>query len=138
MNQTLRIGDAEREEAARELGEHYALGRITTEEHSDRLERIWAARTGADLTPVFSDLPRPQPERPEPTVRERVRSAAPRLTSVPFPLRLLGFVVLFVLAVTHLPIVLVALLVYVLAVRRVALRRRTPWHGAGHGRGHWR
>jgi len=138
VNQSLRIGDAEREEAAHELGEHYALGRISTEEHSDRLERIWAARTSADLTPVFSDLPRPQPERPEPTVRERVRSFAPRapLASVPFAFRLLCFVVLFVLAVTHLPIVLVALLVYVLVVRRAALRRRGPWHGYGHG--HWR
>ena len=131
MNQPLRIGDAEREAAAHELGEHYALGRITTEEHSDRLERIWAARTSADLAPVFSDLPRPQPERPQPTVGDRVRSFAP-LASVPFALRLLCFVVLFVLAVTHLPIVLVALLVYVLAVRRVAGRRRRHWHG------HWR
>jgi Flp pilus assembly protein TadB len=137
VNQSLRIGDAEREEAARELGEHYALGRISTEEHSDRLERIWAARTSADLTPVFSDLPRPQPERPEPTMRERVRSFAP-LASVPFALRLLCFVVLFVLAVTHLPIVLLALLVYVLVVRRAAPRRRGPWHGYGAGRGPWR
>ena len=134
MNQSLRIGDAEREEAARELGEHYALGRITTEEHSDRLERIWGARTSADLTPVFSDLPRPQPERPAPTAGDRVRSLPPRLGSVPFALRLLCFVVLFVLAVTHLPIVLVALLVYVVAVRRGALRRRGPWHGHGHSR----
>lgn len=134
MNQTLRIGDAEREEAARELGEHYALGRISADEHSDRLERIWAARTAADLTPVFSDLPRPAPVRPEPTTRDRIRSLAPSLASVPFPLRLLCFVVLFVLAVTHLPVVLVALLVYVLVVRRVAGRRRGPWHGHGHWR----
>ena len=134
MNQTLRIGDAEREEAARELGEHYALGRISADEHSDRLERIWAARTAADLTPVFSDLPRPAPVRPEPTTRDRIRSLAPSLASVPFPLRLLCFVVLFVLAVTHLPVVLVALLVYVLVVRRVAWRRRSPWHGHGHWR----
>lgn len=134
MNQPLRIGDAEREAAAHELGEHYALGRITTEEHSDRLERIWAARTSADLTPVFSDLPRPQPERPQPTMSDRVRSFAPLapLASVPLALRLLCFVVLFVLAVTHLPIVVVALLVYLLVVRRVAARRRTHWHG------HWR
>ena len=134
MNQSLRIGDAEREEAARELGEHYALGRITTDEHSDRLERIWAARTSADLAPVFSDLPRPQPARPEPTMGDRVRAFRP-LASLPFALRLLCFVVLFVLAVTHLPIVLVALLVYVLAVRRVALRRRGPWHQQWHGHG---
>ena len=58
MNDRLRIGDAERESAARELGEHFAMGRITAEEHSERLEQIWAARTAADLTPAFRDLPR--------------------------------------------------------------------------------
>ena len=127
MNERLRIGDAEREKAARELGEHFALGRLTAEEHSDRLERVWAARTAADLAPIFSDLPRPEPEQPTPSVGERMRGISPRFPYVPFPLRLLCFVVLFILAVTHLPLLLVALLVYVLAVRRVALRRRTPW-----------
>jgi len=61
VNDQLRIGDSEREAAARELGEHYAMGRITTEEHSERLEQIWAARTAADLAPAFADLPRPRP-----------------------------------------------------------------------------
>ena len=131
MSQTLRIGDAEREEAARELGEHFALGRISADEHSDRLEQIWAARTSADLTPVFGDLPRPEPERPAPTVGDRVRAFAPRPGSLPGPLRLLAFVVVFWLAVTHLPVVLVALLVYVLVVRRAG-RRRPPWHGHRH------
>ena len=36
------------------------MGRITTEEHSERLEQIWAARTAADLAPAFADLPRPR------------------------------------------------------------------------------
>jgi hypothetical protein len=53
----LRIGDADRTAAAEELAEHYAQGRISPEEHSDRLDRIWAAKTRADLTPVFTDLP---------------------------------------------------------------------------------
>ncbi len=57
MNERLRIGDAERETAAHELGEHFAMGRITAEEHSERLEQIWAARTAADLAPAFADLP---------------------------------------------------------------------------------
>jgi len=137
VNPVLRIGDAEREEAARELGEHYALGRISTDEHADRLERIWAARTSADLAPVFADLPRPEPARPAPTFRDRVRAWAPQpgslSGSLPGPLRLLAFVVLFVLAVTHLPILLVALLVYVLVVRRAG-HRRPPWHGHRHWR----
>ncbi len=53
----LRIGDAERTAAADELAEHYALGRLSAEEHSDRLDAVWAARTPSDLTPVFTDLP---------------------------------------------------------------------------------
>ena len=57
MNERLRIGDAERETAAHELGEHFAMGRITAEEHSERLEQIWSARTAADLAPAFADLP---------------------------------------------------------------------------------
>ena len=40
----LRIGDTEREQAAAALGEHYAQGRLTTEEHSERLDQAWAAR----------------------------------------------------------------------------------------------
>jgi hypothetical protein len=133
VNERLRIGDAEREEAARELGEHFALGRISADEHADRLEQIWAARTSADLTPVFGDLPRPVAERPAPSFGDRVRAAAPRPGALPRPLRLLVFVVLFWLAVTHLPIVLVALLVYVLVVRRTG-HRRGPWQGHHHWR----
>ena len=53
----LRMSDAEREQAAGELAEHYAQGRLTAEEHSERLDQIWAARTYAELAPVFSDLP---------------------------------------------------------------------------------
>ena len=41
----LRLSDAERDQAAAALGEHYAQGRLTQEEHAERLDRIWAART---------------------------------------------------------------------------------------------
>ncbi len=53
----LRIGDSDRAAAAEELAEHYAVGRLSTEEHSERLDRIWAARTRSELAPVFADLP---------------------------------------------------------------------------------
>lgn len=56
---SLRVGDAERDEAARELGEHYAVGRLTTDEFDDRIGRVYDARTGADLDVLFGDLPRP-------------------------------------------------------------------------------
>ena len=97
MNDGLRIGDAEREEAARELGEHFALGRITAEEHSERLEQVWAARTKADLAPAFRDLPRPQVRRPaQAAARERRTHPRFELPYVPFPLKvLLGIVLIW-------------------------------------------
>lgn len=55
----VRVGDAERDEAARELGEHFAVGRLTTDEFRDRLGRVYAARIDADLDVLLDDLPRP-------------------------------------------------------------------------------
>ena len=60
----LRIGDAERTAAADELAEHYAQGRLSTEEHHERLDRIWDARTPSELAPIFSDLPGSAYQRP--------------------------------------------------------------------------
>ena len=53
----LRIGDAEREHAVALLGEHYAAGRITYEEFDERSSRAHAAKTNAELWPLFRDLP---------------------------------------------------------------------------------
>ncbi len=130
MNDRLRIGDAERETAAHELGEHFALGRITAEEHSERLEQIWAARTAADLAPAFMDLPRPRvaepvAARPAGTPR-RPWSGGP-LPRVPFPIKMLIALVVVVLVFTHLPWILVALLVYLFVIRRFA-HHRSPRH----------
>ncbi len=55
----LRIGDTEREAAASALGEHFAAGRLTREEYDDRSTAVWAARTNADVAPLFADLPTP-------------------------------------------------------------------------------
>lgn len=62
----LRIGDAERERAVADLGEHYAAGRLTEDEHSERTDQAYQARTQADLDALFDDLPReggPQDEQ---------------------------------------------------------------------------
>ena len=48
MTPQLRIGDVERERAQAALGEHYAAGRLGHDEFSERLDRIWSARTRAD------------------------------------------------------------------------------------------
>jgi Domain of unknown function (DUF1707) len=54
---SIRIGDSEREDAVRRLGEHYEAGRLSAEEHSERVDRALQARTGADLDGLFTDLP---------------------------------------------------------------------------------
>ncbi len=132
MNDRLRIGDAEREAAAHELGEHFAMGRITAEEHGERLEQIWSARTAADLAPAFSDLPRPRPAQPPPPPRshgDRMRDWLPALPRMPFLFKALLAIVVVALVVTHLPLLVLALLVYVFGVRRLAHKRRyhTRW-----------
>ncbi|RZU15935.1 uncharacterized protein DUF1707 [Kribbella rubisoli] len=54
---SIRIGDSEREDAVRRLGEHYEAGRLSAEEHSERVEQALKARTGVDLDGLFTDLP---------------------------------------------------------------------------------
>jgi uncharacterized membrane protein len=122
----LRIGDAERETAARELGEHYAQGRITTEEHTERLDRIWNARTAADLAPAFADLPRPRVEPARaPRARDRGFGAGLRdaFPPVPFLFKVLLAILVVALVFAHLPLVIIAVLFYVFCLRRISHRR---------------
>ena len=107
-DQDLRISDAEREQAAADLGEHYAQGRLTTEEHSERLDQIWAARTRRELGPVFADLPnRSFPARAPAAARPAPRR--PGWRRIPPPLLVLVVVLVAVTAVTHLPLILIGI-----------------------------
>jgi hypothetical protein len=137
VNDRLRIGDADREAAARELGEHFAMGRITADEHSERLGQIWDARTAADLAPAFRDLPKPRvtpppsPARPSTPARRDRGWVPPR---VPFLFKLLLAIVLFWWGLHHPLFLLIAIVVYVVLIRRFLHRRRRwhsrsgPWH----------
>jgi DUF1707 SHOCT-like domain len=60
----IRLSDAERDQAVAELGEHFQAGRLTQEEFDDRSGRALQARTGRDLTGLFTDLPRPAAAEP--------------------------------------------------------------------------
>jgi len=55
----LRIGDAERDAAAADLGEHFAAGRLTLDELNERLDEVFSARTLGQLGRVMADLPGP-------------------------------------------------------------------------------
>jgi len=67
---SLRIGDTERESVAAELREHYAHGRLTLDEFSQRLDAVFAAKTQRDLQGITSDLPHVRPDNvPLPSAR---------------------------------------------------------------------
>jgi hypothetical protein len=53
----MRIGDAERDTATAELGDHYAAGRLTLDELHERIALALSARTHGQLTRVMRDLP---------------------------------------------------------------------------------
>jgi Domain of unknown function (DUF1707)/Cell wall-active antibiotics response 4TMS YvqF len=61
-NSRLRASDKDRDRAASVLNEALAEGRLTAQEHSERLDAIYAAKTHADLVPLLEDLPAAQPE----------------------------------------------------------------------------
>jgi Domain of unknown function (DUF1707)/Cell wall-active antibiotics response 4TMS YvqF len=56
-NSRLRASDADRDTAASVINNAMAEGRLTPEEHSDRLDAIYSARTHAELAPLLDDLP---------------------------------------------------------------------------------
>jgi hypothetical protein len=149
MNQRdLRIGDAERDTAARELGEHFAQGRIDSEEYAERLDQVMNAKTAGELVPAFADLPRSGASATGrgagPVGASTGAGRLPRLPELPrmpFLFKVLVAFVLVALVFSHLPLVVIALVVYVLAIRRVGRRRRRSgsaqgWHGRGYA--HWR
>lgn len=116
----LRIGDAEREAAADYLREHFADGRLTQEEFTERLDAVFAAKTQSQLGAITKDLPQPAagPSAPLPVAaaagwdRERARQ---EYRSRPRPR--LGFV----------PVIIAALVSWLL-IADLSLRA-FPWPG---------
>ena len=56
-NPQMRISDADRAEVADRLSKHYSDGRLDQAEFNERLDRAMNAKTQADLTGLFADLP---------------------------------------------------------------------------------
>jgi hypothetical protein len=52
-----RVGDAERDAAAADLGEHFSAGRLTLDELHERLDAVFSAKTFGQLSRVMADLP---------------------------------------------------------------------------------
>jgi Domain of unknown function (DUF1707) len=70
----IRVSDADRDRAVSELGEHFQTGRLTQDEFEDRSGQALRARTGEDLSALFTDLPQRPPAQdlqpaPDPAYR---------------------------------------------------------------------
>ncbi|MCE7082123.1 DUF1707 domain-containing protein [Streptomyces sp. ST2-7A] len=62
----MRASDADRDRVADILREALAEGRLDAEEHADRIDAVYRARTRAELEPLVRDLPAGQPLAPPP------------------------------------------------------------------------
>jgi hypothetical protein len=135
----IRLSDAERDAAAADLGEHFASGRLTAEEHDERLDQIWAARTRSEIAPIFRDLPSAYAGVAAAPTRaasyERYWNAGPRMTwrRLPAPLLVVLALVVTLTVLTHLPFVLVGLAVWWFVAAR---HRGHRWHRTQGA--HWR
>ena len=92
-DQHMRVSDAERQEVADRLAEHFASGRLDQAEFDDRVGRAMSAKTRADLGGLFADLPETgAPVVPEhPRYRRRGRH----------PVLLLALIIALIVAGTH-------------------------------------
>ncbi|MFJ2575541.1 DUF1707 domain-containing protein [Kitasatospora aureofaciens] len=73
----LRASDADRERVAELLRDAYAEGRLDVDEHAERIEAAYAAKTLGDLVPLTRDLPS---HRPVSFEKPPVDASAPRPT----------------------------------------------------------
>jgi hypothetical protein len=56
-DQHMRVSDAERQEVADRLAEHFSSGRLDQAEFDERVGKAMSAKTRADLNGLFEDLP---------------------------------------------------------------------------------
>jgi hypothetical protein len=140
-DQSIRLSDAEREAAAADLGEHFAEGRLTADEHAERLEQVWAARTRGEVAPIFRDLPSPYAAVSAPNVTREASRFTPLVPrsglrpfrrGVPAPLLVVLALLILISAIAHFPFFLLGLAIFWFVV----IRPRRHWHQRRHP--HWR
>jgi hypothetical protein len=94
----MRISDADRDRAIAELSEHFQAGRLTADEHEERMSRALQARTAGDLAELFTDLPR-EPSATAGPAPQPAGLALPPASSPPARFGLVPVVPIVVLAV---------------------------------------
>jgi hypothetical protein len=63
----VRVGDAERDATMAQLREHFAAGRLTFDELTERIDAALVTKTQRQIDALMADLPRPpRVARPEP------------------------------------------------------------------------
>jgi hypothetical protein len=71
----LRASDADRDQVATLLSTAYAEGRLSKDEHDERLDELMRAKTFDDLIPLTSDLVLATPSAPAPTSNVAIDTA---------------------------------------------------------------
>jgi hypothetical protein len=137
----LRVGDAERESTATALREHYAQGRLSTDELNERLDAAFSATTHGQLERVTDDLPHIQPAppaRPPAAVAQRRTGAAVAraVTALVTVVALLAVVTIALHGGAHLPRNIVTLVIALLILRGL-VGRAFGHHHQHHQDQHW-
>jgi Flp pilus assembly protein TadB len=126
----VRIGNAEREAAADDLGEHFRAGRLDVHEYDERITAAYAARTIEDLQTLFTDLPRIDAHRDRQAGQNRPAGLSlPLLLARGVGLAVLGALVLAVI-IAGAPFVLIGLFVWLKLSGRMWGARAWPQHQA--------
>jgi hypothetical protein len=82
----MRASDADRDRVADLLREALAEGRLSPEEHAERLDAVYAAKTYAELEPIVADLPgsgQPSTPPPQPAMEVEQSGGLPTPTRQP-------------------------------------------------------
>jgi hypothetical protein len=136
MDDRIRVSDADRERVADRLREHFAQGRLSSEELDERISAALTAKTFGDLRHIMADLPEPElvPPRagrpaPWPARPGAIGARRPRI----LPLALLALIVALAIPgagwvlFAFLQLVLVLWLVACVAGIFAAARLRRHW-----------
>ena len=123
----LRVGDAERESTATVLREHYAQGRLSTDELNERLDAAFSATTHGQLEQVTDDLPhiQPAPPAPPPPVVPRRRAGAAVARAVAALVTVVALLAVVTVALhggAHVPRNIVTLVIALLILRALVGR----------------
>jgi hypothetical protein len=143
IDDRIRISDADRERVAARLREHFAQGRLSSDELDERISAALTAKTIGDLRPIMADLPDPAPvapytSRPTPPWAGRQVPVFYRRGPRLLPLAILALVAALVLPGAHwvlfaflqvvLALWLVACLAGIFMVARFRRHMRHHWH----------